>query len=62
MGLGVLLCVGCVIFAGLCTPEWLFWVFVKKDVKSCLFGVVGAVLIVDPRVETGPGGVGRRQN
>ena len=39
-------------------------VFVETVVKICRFGVIGAVLTVDPRlvVGTGPGGVGRRQN
>ena len=36
----------------------------EKGVKIRRFGGVGAVLGVDPGlvVETGPGGVGRRQN
>ena len=36
----------------------------SPSVKIRRFGVVGAVLAVDPGliVETGPGGVGRRQN
>ena len=61
---GVLICVGCVLFAGFCTPKWLVWVFVLKGVKICRLGVVGAVLTVDPglALETGPGGVGTRQN
>ena len=61
---GVLTCVGCVIFAGSCTPNWLVWVFVEAGVKIRRFGVVGAMVTVDPVlvVDTAPGGVGRRQN
>ena len=64
VGLGVLLCAGCVKFAGFCTLKWRFWVLVEKGVKIRRFGVVGAVLDVDPglEVETGRGGVGRRRN
>ena len=61
---GVLTCVGGVLFAGVCTPKWLFWVFVENGVKIRRFGGVGAVLAVDPElvVKAGPGGVGRHQN
>ena len=61
---GVLICVGCVTFAGFCASKWLFWVVVEKDVKIRRSGVVGEVLAVNPglAVETGPGGVGRRWN
>ena len=44
---GVLICVGRVLFAGLYTPKWLFWVFVEKGAKIRRFGVVGAVPAVD---------------
>ena len=52
---GVLICAGCVISAGVCTPEWPFWVFVEKGVDIRRLGVVGAVLTLDPRlvIETG---------
>ena len=55
---GFLICVGCVLFAGVCNLKWLFWVLVEKG------GVVGGTLAMDPglAVEIGPGGVGRRQN
>ena len=51
------------IFAGCCALKCLVWVFVENGVTNRLFGVVGVVLSVDPGlvVETGPGGVGRRQ-
>ena len=64
MGMGVLICVGRVQFARVCTPEWPLWVFVEKGVKIRRFGVAGAVLAVDPglMVETGPGGAGRLHN
>ena len=44
------------LFAGFCSPKWLFWVFVEKGVKIHRFGIVGAVLTVDPGlvVEMGP--------
>ena len=61
---GILICVCRMIFAGCCTAKWLIWAFVEKAVKLRRFGVVGAVLAMDPGllVETGPGGVGRRHN
>ena len=60
----VLICVGCVPFAGFCTPKWLYWVCVETSMKIRRFGVVGEALAVNPglAVETGPGGVGRRWN
>ena len=63
-GLGVLIYVGRVIFAGPYTSKWPVWVFVEKGVKICRFAVVRGLLAVDAGlvVETGPGGVGRRQN
>ena len=64
MGLGVLICVGRVIFAGLYTSKWLLLGFMERGVKIRRFGGVGAVLAVDPGlvIETGPGGERRRQN
>ena len=64
MGLGVVICVGSVIFEKAYTFKWLLWGFVEKGMKIRCFGGVGAVLAVDPglAVETGPDGVGRRQN
>ena len=60
---GFLICVGCEICAGFCSPKWLVWVFVEKSVTIRRSGVVGDVQAVHPGLaETGPGGVGRRWN
>ena len=61
---GVLICVGCVLFARFYALKGLPWVFMEKGVKLVRFGVVGVVLAVNARlaVETGPGCVGKRWN
>ena len=61
---GALICIARVIFAEPFTYKWIVWGFVEKSVNIRRFEGVGAVLAVDPGlvVETGPGGVGRRQS